>query len=86
MYWTVKPKDYVGSVLKSFLELLFVQLYYYGKNEEEECPPGMHALTSRKPSPIQTELKQSIFTLLENYVNPSKRFLLNALLKTTRKV
>ena len=42
MYWTVKPKAYAGSVLKSLLELLFVQLYYYGKNEEEECPPGMH--------------------------------------------
>ena len=35
MYWPVKPKAYAGSVLKSFLELLFVQLYYYGKNEEE---------------------------------------------------
>ena len=44
MSWTVKPKAYAGSILKSFLELLFAQLYYYGKNEEEECPPGMHVL------------------------------------------
>ena len=44
MSWTVKPKAYAGSILKSFLELLFAQLYYYGKNEEEECPSGMHVL------------------------------------------
>ena len=45
-------------VLKNVPELLCIQLHQYGKNEEEEYPPGMHEFHEAEANSNRAKTKQ----------------------------